>query len=120
RNPRPMKSMRPAAAARNRVMIASCRMFGVSGYTTRLESERPATSPAEIGASHALVPQQFARRAGEHDAPMLQHVATIGRLQSDLRHLLDDEERQAFVSERGERCPDLADEPGRQAERRLV
>src|SRR5437868_2860470 len=51
------------------------------------------TSTAKVGLAQILVPEQFRRRAGQDDAPGLQHVSAVGDRQRDVRVLLDRQDR---------------------------
>src|SRR5205085_1107495 len=75
---------------------------------------------AEIGARDALVAAQLVGGAAEHDATLLEDVPAIGDGERRLRHLLDDQEREAVVTQTRERLEYLGHETRRQPERRLV
>src|SRR4029078_3757529 len=99
------------------------------GSTAQPRARRPAI--ADVSALISLVPQvaaagrsvaaELVARSGEYDAAGLEHVPGVGRLQREVRVLLDDEDGEALVLAQLAHDPEqLRHEHGCEPERRLV
>src|SRR5262245_52284198 len=66
-------------------------------------SSRMSARAAEIRARDVLVPEQVGGAALQHDAALLEDVGAVGDGQRGLGELLDDQQREALVAQRGQR-----------------
>ena len=60
------------------------------------------SSLSQVGPNHRRIVQQVSTRAFQHDPAPLEHVAAVRDPEGELRHLFDQEERDALVPEAGE------------------
>ena len=75
---------------------------------------------AKVCLAHLIVMQQRARVAGHGDAPVFEHVGTVGDGQRHFRVLLHEQDRDAALVHGPDDIKDLLDQHGGQTHRRLV
>src|SRR5262249_9175978 len=75
---------------------------------------------AEVGLAHEIGAQQRGGRVLQHDAPGLDHVASVGDLQRHPRVLLDEQDRRALAVDVLHDAEDRLHQDRREPHRRLV
>src|SRR5215510_8985595 len=96
----PKMRLRPSASnartpASNRPLIAASSRYGSMPLQP------------QIGLADEVVALQFARRAGEPDAPDLEQIGAVDDVEHLVDVLLDDEHRQAFGADAAHEVEDL-------------
>src|SRR5204863_7466099 len=106
-------SARPPASTRRR-RVSSARGRATNAAPDGAAPARAASGLAEVRLANLLVRLQRGRVVGEDDAPRLEHVAAVRRVERHQRVLLDEQDRRPLLVDLLDDVEDSLDEDRRE------